>query len=74
MQVPVTKGRNDFTILARDKDLPPDKGSAPLAVILTVPIPATPTPVPQPSTSTGSARHRHSRPGDATCRRRRHWP
>jgi cytoskeletal protein RodZ len=45
MQVPVTKGRNDFEIRARDPAIPdPDRGSAPLNVILTVPIPATPGP------------------------------
>lgn len=49
--VPVTKGQNDFTISARDPQLPPDKGSAPLAVRLIVPISATPTSVPQPSGS-----------------------
>lgn len=52
LQVPVTKGQNDFTITARDPQLPPDKGSAPLSVILTVPIPATPTPVPAPTGTT----------------------
>jgi len=52
MVVPVSKGQNDFTITARDKDLPPDKGSSPLAVRLIVPLPATPTPIPQP-TGTG---------------------
>lgn len=51
MQVPLTKGRNDFSITARDPQLPDEKGSAPLSVILTVPIPATPTPFPQ---STGA--------------------
>lgn len=50
MQVPVTKGRNDFEIRARDPAIPdPDRGSAPVYVILTVPIPATPTPIPQPT-------------------------
>jgi hypothetical protein len=44
VSVPVTKGRNDFSITARDPQLPPDKGSAPLNVILTVPIAASPSP------------------------------
>ncbi|MEA2621234.1 MAG: cytoskeleton protein RodZ [Chloroflexota bacterium] len=54
MQVPVMKGINDFTIRARDPQIPdPDRGSAPLSVRLTVPIPATPSPVPLPSASGG---------------------
>ena len=44
MDVPVTKGRNDFAITARDPQLPPDKGSAPMNVILTVPIGGSPPP------------------------------
>jgi cytoskeleton protein RodZ len=54
MQVPVTKGRNDFSVSARDPQLPPERGSAPLSVILTVPIPATPTPVAPPTSPAGS--------------------
>ena len=52
MVVPVSKGQNDFSVSARDKDLPPDKGSTPLAVRLTVPLSITPPPIPQP-TGTG---------------------
>src|SRR4051812_42498309 len=44
MDVPVTKGRNDFAITARDPQLPPDKGSTPVNVILTVPIGGSPPP------------------------------
>jgi hypothetical protein len=50
MLVQVSKGRNDFEIRARDPAIPdPDRGSAPLNVILTVPIPQTPGPVSQPT-------------------------
>jgi hypothetical protein len=44
LDVPVTKGRNDFAITARDPQLPPDKGSSPVNVILTVPIGGSPPP------------------------------
>src|SRR3954469_4585467 len=44
LEVPVTKGRNDFAITARDPQLPPDKGSTPVNVILTVPIGGSPQP------------------------------
>lgn len=49
MVLPVSKGQNDFAVSARDKDLPPDKGSTPLAVRLIVPLAATAVPLPQPS-------------------------
>jgi transcriptional regulator with XRE-family HTH domain len=49
MNVPVTKGRNDFAITARDPQLPPDKGSTPVNVILTVPIGGSPPPASLPS-------------------------
>jgi len=38
----VSKGRNDFTLVARDPET--DRESAPLEVIATVPVPATPAP------------------------------
>jgi len=42
MEVPVAKGRNDFSIIARDPDT--DRDSPPVNVIVTVPVPPTPAP------------------------------
>ncbi len=48
VDVPVTKGQNDFAILARDPST--NKESPPVNVIVTVPVPSGPTPlVPTPS-------------------------
>jgi cytoskeletal protein RodZ len=43
IDLPVTKGQNDFTILARDPST--SKESPPVNVIVTVPVPASPTPI-----------------------------
>jgi hypothetical protein len=43
IDVPVTKGQNDFTILARDPST--KKESPPVNIIVTVPVPSSPTPV-----------------------------
>ena len=55
LQVAVTKGRNDFTITATDRDT--GRQSAPVSLILTVPVPATPSPIattgPPPTSSAG---------------------
>ena len=56
--LPVQKGRNEFTLSARDPETGRDSGSLP--VIITVAVPATPTPVPTPA-PTGFA----ARPDDA---------
>ena len=42
IDVPVTKGQNDFTILARDPST--NRDSPPVNIIVTVPVPASPTP------------------------------
>ncbi|MEO7118664.1 MAG: helix-turn-helix domain-containing protein, partial [Candidatus Limnocylindrales bacterium] len=47
LEVPVSKGRTDFTITARDASTGRD--SDPVMMILTVPVPATPTPLPSAS-------------------------
>jgi cytoskeletal protein RodZ len=46
-EVPLTKGRNDFTIVARDPVT--SRNSEPVNVIIEVPVPATPSPVASPS-------------------------
>jgi hypothetical protein len=53
VDVPVTRGENHFSLVARDPSN--GKDSTPLALIVTVPLPATPTPPPPASLPPGAA-------------------
>jgi hypothetical protein len=52
VDVPVTRGENHFTLIARDPAS--GKDSPPIDLIVTVPLPSTPTPPPLPTAEPGS--------------------
>lgn len=53
LEVPVSRGRNDFSVFANDPET--DRRSEVLSIIVTVPVLATPSPGPSPSASAAPA-------------------